>query len=185
MPVQLGTRGQPGFDEPIALMMDCHRRIESFLGVLERVADQFAGGPLDGEASAAVRKALRYFREAAPRHTADEEDSLFPEIRRVDSPEAAALLERAAVLEAQHRQAEALHDRVHSLLERWLDEGRLDAAAGTTLRDALSALRLIYHEHIAYEDHTLFPAAQRLLDPEAIARVGQAMAERRGLVPAP
>lgn len=47
MPVQLGAKGQPGFDEPIDLMMDCHRRIEHFLSILQRVAEQSDGCQLD------------------------------------------------------------------------------------------------------------------------------------------
>lgn len=181
MPVRLGSKGQPGFDEPIAMMMDCHRRIESFLGVIGRVTERFGGGPLDDEAATALRKSLRYFREAAPKHTADEEESLFPELRGVDSPEAAALLESAEALEAQHRQAEVVHARVNETLDRWLEHGTLDAARTDALRTDLAHLGAIYQEHIAYEDGTLFPAALDMLDAEALSRVGRGMAARRGL----
>ena len=54
-------------------MSDCHRRIERFLTVLVRVAER---GSLEGEARGAFEAALRYFRDAAPKHTADEEESL-------------------------------------------------------------------------------------------------------------
>ena len=47
MPIPLGTTGQPDFTQPIELMMDCHRRIEHFLGVLQRVVERYADQPLD------------------------------------------------------------------------------------------------------------------------------------------
>ena len=56
MSVLLGSMGQPGFDEPIALMMDCHRRIERFLGVLQHVAAHCGSGRLDEESQRAVQK---------------------------------------------------------------------------------------------------------------------------------
>ena len=38
MPVRIGGRPEHGFDEPLGLLSDCHRRIERFLGVLAAVA---------------------------------------------------------------------------------------------------------------------------------------------------
>ncbi|MGP1346103.1 MAG: hemerythrin domain-containing protein [Phycisphaerales bacterium] len=180
MPIQIGTTGQPGFDEPIALMMDCHRRIESFLGVIERVVHRDADGPLHDDARNALRTALRYFRHSAPHHTADEEESLFPRLRAMDRPGNERLLERADALEQQHRVAEALHDRVHTTLDRWL-AGL--CPAGTELKsllDDLATLRSLYSEHIAFEDEELFPAAASQLDDAALAAIGHEMAARRG-----
>jgi len=184
MPVQIGDRGQAGFDEPIALMMDCHRRIERFLAVLERIADRFAGAPLDAEASQALRTALRYFQTAAPKHTADEEDSLFPALRALGRPDLAELLDRAEALEAQHRRAEEMHARVQTLADRWLETGSLDPASLEALQRDLASLRSLYQEHIDFEDNTLFPEAQRLLDADVLERIGREMASRRGLADA-
>ena len=39
------------------------------------------------ETRVALESALRYFREAAPKHTADEEESLFPRLRQMHLPE--------------------------------------------------------------------------------------------------
>lgn len=181
MPVQIGTLGQPGFDDPIALMKDCHRRIEHFLNVIQLVAEHASSSHLDDSAASELQTAMRYFREAAPLHTADEEQSLFPEIRalRHDRPE--ALIQRAAVLEAQHREAERLHELVHEQLARWIETRRLDAPSLEELQCRIEKLRALYREHIAFEDDKLFPAASRSLDPAAISRIGRAMAARRGV----
>ncbi len=182
MPIELGTKGQPGFDDPIGLMMDCHRRIERFLGVLEHIADRFAGGGLSGEAVAAMRVALRYFRESAPHHTADEEASLFPRLREVNESAGGldCLLLEAERLELQHRRAEALHASVDLLCTRWLTLGLLDGDEIAALEHDLRELRSLYAEHIAFEDETLFPSAARMLGREALDRIGREMAERRG-----
>ncbi len=37
MPVQIGARSH-SFSDPTGLLSDCHRRIEMFLGTLERIA---------------------------------------------------------------------------------------------------------------------------------------------------
>lgn len=182
MPIELGTRGQPGFDDPIGLMMDCHRRIERFLGVLERIAERFGGGALSAEAVAAMRVALRYFREAAPHHTADEEASLFPRLREANECAGGldGLLLEAERLELQHRRAEALHAGVDRLCERWLKLGLLDGDEMAALGHDLRELRALYAEHIAFEDEKLFPCAAETLGRDAFGEIGREMAERRG-----
>lgn len=181
MRVQIGGRAQPGFDEPIDLMMDCHRRIEGFLTVLERVAARADSAPLDEEATRALRAALTYFRNAAPKHTADEEDSLFPALRALNRPDLDPLLEQAATLEAQHREADQLHARVTCIAERWLETGRIDPPDLSALRRDLASLRELYREHIAFEDTNLFPQARRLLDHQTLRAIGEEMAARRGI----
>ena len=46
MPTQIGQRPDHGFDEPLGLLSDCHRRIEHFLDVLATITDEAAAGPL-------------------------------------------------------------------------------------------------------------------------------------------
>src|SRR5690348_7525687 len=76
MSVQIGAPVH-SFSNPTGLLSDCHRRIEMFLGSLEAVAKTIHR-PLTEETAQALTLALRYFRQAAPKHTADEEESLFP-----------------------------------------------------------------------------------------------------------
>ena len=91
MPVQIGAKAH-NFSDPTGLLSDCHRRIETFLRTLEGVAS-VADRPSTEEARAALESALRYFREAAPKHTADEEDSLFPRLRQMHVPDVEAAIE--------------------------------------------------------------------------------------------
>jgi hemerythrin superfamily protein len=72
-------------------MSDCHRRIEMFLRVLGAAAER-KGGTLAEDERRALDAALRYFREAAPKHNADEEQSLFPRLRLAHNAEVQAAL---------------------------------------------------------------------------------------------
>jgi Hemerythrin HHE cation binding domain len=83
MPVQIGAKNHE-YSEPLGLLSDCHRRIEMFLVSLSAIA-KVAGPPLNDEGRRALENALRYFREAAPKHTADEEQSLFPRLSGLHS----------------------------------------------------------------------------------------------------
>jgi hemerythrin-like domain-containing protein len=176
-----GVQPAAGFDRPLVLMSECHRRIERFIETLERVA-RLSGRPLDDDQRAALQGAMTYFREAAPLHTADEEESLFPRLRANDDPRAHALNERCHDLENDHRKAEGLHAVVDSIGERWLLENALPEQEGERMLDAVLELRRIYRAHIAYEDNELFPAAEALLHAEERRELGREMANRRGIV---
>jgi len=76
MPIIIGSKRESDLTDPIGMLGDCHRRIEMFLDVLVSVAEQAHGDRLTEDQRGALETALRYFREAAPNHTADEEESL-------------------------------------------------------------------------------------------------------------
>ena len=76
MPVQIGAPVH-SFSDPTGLLSDCHRRIEMFLGALQSAAPFLAESP-NVETRASLAMASHYFREAAPKHNADEEESLSP-----------------------------------------------------------------------------------------------------------
>ncbi len=181
MPVQLGGQTQADFTEPIQLLMDCHRRIEHFLGILQKVVDRFSQGELNDEARRALAAALNYFAHAAPNHTADEEESLFPRLRQTHEPALAPVVEQAAALERDHRHAETIHARIERIGRGWLSNGRLDAADLDRIREDLRLLSSLYAAHIAFEDERLFPAASTALDQASLAEIGGEMAQRRGL----
>ena len=182
MAVTLGSRPEHGFDEPLGLLSDCHRRIERFLGILETVVARAAGQPLNDEQRRAVEAALEYFRTAAPQHTADEEESLFPLLRASNSPGAAAALRTVQTLEDEHAAANVAHADVEFWYRRWIEFGPLAAPQTEKLSRTLHDLREMYRRHIDVEDHEIFPLAAELLDPKHLAHVGQQMARRRGLL---
>ena len=179
MLVKIGQPVDHGFDAPLGLLSDCHRRIERFLSVLVALADTRRGAELTPPDRDALEAALHYFRTAAPRHSADEEQSLFPRLRSATDPAARAALERLEALEADHRIAEDHQDAVDVLGRRWLRLGKLRAGDARSLREHLAALDRLYRRHIAVEDRELFPTAGRLLNAAEIEAIGREMAARR------
>src|ERR1035437_8369851 len=102
MAIQIGAKPDSGFDDPVGMLIDCHRRIERFLHILWMVAERANDRALTDEESAAVQSAIHYFRVGGLRHTADEEESLFPRLRVSSATDTLAELRR---LESDHRQA--------------------------------------------------------------------------------
>ncbi|MEO8659343.1 MAG: hemerythrin domain-containing protein [Bryobacteraceae bacterium] len=183
MPVVIGARRESDFTDPIGMLRDCHRRIERFLEVLVRVAEQAHGGPLSEERRGAFDNALRYFRDAAPKHTADEDESLFPRLRRMDSDEVRMLLARIESLEEQHQSADASHREVDHLGGQWLRDGVLPPAEAQRLLTVLVELRKLYRQHIETEENEVFPAADGLSGSDRQS-IGDEMISRRGLTKA-
>ena len=182
MPVQIGQKPEHGFDEPLGLLSDCHRRIERFLEIMLRVARSERSSALSGASRDAMQQALQYFRVAGPRHTADEEESLFPVLRTSSEQSDAAheVLERADELEQEHRILDSAHAVVDELASQWLDGPLSEEEAGRLIH-TLESLRNTYERHIGFEDRELFPAAAQILTPEQIEGIGRQMAERRGV----
>ena len=178
MPVNLGTIGQPDFTQPIELMMDCHRRIEHFLSVLQRVVDRY-DGELDGQGREALEVALNYFAEAAPRHTADEEESLFPRMREQGDPAVRQAFAQIDALEADHRVAEKAHARVEVIGRDWLRDGTLAGENRAEMKQLLADMASTYARHIRVEDEQVFALASHVLDPNALAHIGREMRQRR------
>jgi hemerythrin-like domain-containing protein len=176
MPIVIGAKPESNFTDPIGLLTDCHRRIERFLSVLVRVAADARGGALTAEQRAALETALRYFRDAAPKHTADEESTLFPRLRSC-APQALAQID---ALESDHDRADLQHAEVDRLGREWLDTGALPPDAAMRLSAILAELSELYRDHIAIEEGSVFPAAAVLAHADRIA-MGKEMAARRGL----
>ena len=176
MPVQIGARPDSGFEDPIGMLTDCHRRIEQFLRILVMVADRASGRALTGEESAAVQAALEYFRNGGQRHNADEEESLFPRLREAESEDGHTQIDG---LKSDHRDAAHSHEAVERLFEMWIGRGALAAPDQKELRSTTQRLNHLYEEHIRLEEQVVFPRAAKLLNRQSIAEIGQEFRARR------
>ena len=175
MAIQIGAKPDRGFDDPIGMLKDCHRRIESFLGILCVVVDRAQGRSLADEERDAVRAALQYFRTGGQRHTADEEESLFPRLRKSD----AQSLVEIDRLEDDHHHATELHQSVGRLYSSWIDSGSLGLEETQQLRSQTTRLKQLYSDHIAVEETIVFARAMEVLDSQAIAAIGTEFRFRR------
>jgi hemerythrin-like domain-containing protein len=156
-------------EHPLDHLMACHRRIEDRLATLERAGEAFAAQP--NEAMGAIRRSLDFFATNGVRHTADEEESVFPRMLAALDPDESKLI---ATLEQQHHEAADLHaalDRAVEGLPGTLDE----------YRKAVQALSGFYRNHIEVEDTTVMPIARRVLNDGQIQEIAAEMRNRRGL----
>lgn len=173
MGIEIGAKPDSGFDDPLGMLSDCHRRIEHFLSILCIVAERGRGRVLTEEEIRAVTAALHYFREGGQRHTADEEESLFPRLLATGG------FEELDRLEHDHSDAGDLHTEVETLYRTWISAGTLDEDESQRLLSSTNRLRDLYQAHIEIEDTIVFPKAARTLDKSAIAAIGQEFRARR------
>jgi hemerythrin-like domain-containing protein len=176
MPVQIGGKLDAGFNDPIGMLTDCHRRIERFLDVLCNVAEHARERRLTQEETSAVQTSLKYFREGGVRHTADEEQSLFPRLRTAAGEQALSAVEH---LEKEHREADQHHANADRIYSEWIRAGSISASEHDDLLVSTRRLRELYADHIRAEEQTVFPIAAQVLDARAIAAIGEEFRARR------
>lgn len=159
----------PDFSDPLGLLRACHERILGHCTLFLRLREHIARHGIDSEADAALGRARRYFSEAAPHHHADEEQDLFPLLARQDP----TLARLTAELAEQHHELDAQWERLAPLLSEptQADPDALLAAAEGFARASRA--------HVERENTELLPAAARLLTPEQLVMLGDAMARRR------
>lgn len=181
MPVNIGSKPESDFRDPVGMLSDCHRRIERFLAGLIAITEASQNGAFVEEHRDLFETALRYFREGAPKHTLDEEESLFPRLLKYRSPQTEETLAVLDHLEAEHIKVADRHRIVDKLGSAWLAHGFLSSADADLLITNLRKLRSDYEVHIAIEDDKLFPLAGLLLSTGELRVIGEEMAARRGL----
>jgi hemerythrin-like domain-containing protein len=178
----IGAKPESDFSDPVGMLGDCHRRIVRFLNVLVSLSKE-NGKPLSVEHRNLLATSLRYFREGAPKHTADEEESLFPRLRRLDVPGIEAVLARIDSLEQDHECADRSHIEADRLGRLWLANGSLSPEDASRFATLLNQLATLYLHHIGTEDTQVFPFAASALSLADRQALGAEMAARRGLSP--
>ena len=180
MLVTIGKKPESNFDDPVGMLRDCHKRITCFLDSLAFAAKEFAGLPLPQEIQTSVLNSLRYFREAAPHHNADEEQSLFPRMRSlIKGAQFTSVLMQC--LEGEHRWADSLHELADDVFRKWIVDGSITQAESQRLVTTLSRLQAFYVVHIRQEELVIFPIAEEGLSTAEITAIGVEMATRRGV----
>ena len=180
-PYTIGQPPVPNFADPLGLMSHCHRKIESYLAGLAAAGKTLLGGGAVETAGAfqVIDAAREHFAVRGRKHTEDEEVSLFPRLREYGGHEAEDALAALAALETEHRVAEGVHAEFDELVE-WLPR---DGSAGVKeiilFNELVAELADLYRPHIRVEDEIIFPAAARVIPPDALSIIGQEMLARR------
>jgi hemerythrin-like domain-containing protein len=182
MPIVIGAKPESDFTDPVGMLGDCHRRIVRFLNVLVSLSKE-NGKPLSEEHRKLFATSLRYFREGGPKHTADEEESLFPRLRQLHVPGLETVLTTIDSLEQDHECADRSHVEVDRLGCLWLTNGSLSPEDASRFATLLNQLATLYLHHIGTEDTQVFPFAATALSSADRRAIGAEMAARRGLPP--
>jgi len=164
-----------GFEQPFAMLEACHERVQRTLGLLGRLREHVRQQGVDNDARQAARDVLRYFDIAAPLHHQDEELHVFPLLLAQATPEVKDLVSQ---LQRDHVAMTTDWAAARAALQAMVDGG----STGFTppQEAALDRFAARYDAHIAAEEGVAYPAAARLLAPEALAAMGREMAARRG-----
>lgn len=172
-----------GAADPLALLVECHRKIERHLESLARAGEVLRAGSDAERLSAffAIDMARAHFAGPLVKHTEDEERSLFPRLRRSENEAAREALAALAELEAQHREADRLHAEFERLAGSMTRAGGPDAAEVARLNETIGALREHYLRHVRVENEVVFPAAARALTAEDLRQLAEEMRARRGV----
>ena len=177
MLTRIGKPAAPA--DAVALLLECHERIRSFLALARRIGEV---GPSDpGSAAEAAARVRRYFTEALPLHAQDEESSILPRLLGLDPVVDRELLAMAR----DHREHERPMGELVAACDRIARAPEELAALASVVGRAAAELERHFAGHLDREEVVIFPAARRLLDRSADAAIMREIRERRGGVSGP
>ncbi len=156
---------------PLDVIAETHLREREICARVDRLALADKADPED------LRHVLRFLREDLPLHMQDEEEDLFPLLRRRCDPEEEIekVIER---LLANHEQSLANTAELIATLQNAEASGRaLDAAE----RAQLSTFAAHARRHLIVENAIILPIARGSLTPSDLTTLSLRMRKRRGL----
>lgn len=172
MSQELFRESAPDFSDPLGLLRACHSRIEQHCATLQRLVEHLREKGVDGDARTAAGKIHHYFSTAGQHHHQDEEQDLFPLLSR----QSLKLADKVHRLRQDHVRMDALWQQLAPLLARPAQITDLDALAAL-VEEFVTA----YQTHIAFENDELLEMARHILGKDELKKIGQRMAERRGI----
>jgi len=169
--IQTSPKPSSDKEDAISLLLGCHQRIRHFTEVALRLA-QNPEAPVS-DRSEAARSVLRYFQVALPLHEADENESIYPRLRRKLPPGALADANEAMV--RQHTEIDAV---IAELIPQWQS---VAAAAGQPpeLLSRTSHLQQLWDVHLSVEEEHVVPALRQHLTADDLNAIRNEMSVRR------
>ena len=168
MAIQIGAKPDSGFDDPIGMLKDCHRRIESFLGILCVVVDRAQGRSLADEERDAVKAALS---TSEPADNATRRMRKNRSFRDCESPTRNPSRRLTGLRTIITRQTN-LHGSIERLYSVWIESGWLGMEETQLLLSQTARLKQLYSDHIQVEETIVFARASQVLDSHAIEAIG-------------
>ncbi len=161
------------FEDPIEFVYLEHERLRRCCDELVQLGEQLN----TEDAPAKAASILDYLENELPLHLADEEEDLFPLLKR-RSPSDEGMISVLKLLCIEHRQDVECGRSLIEALRRIARGGQpLDPAM---FRDYVRSYAMLQRRHHAMENTAVLPLAAELLTPEDIAELSCSMAARRG-----
>jgi Hemerythrin HHE cation binding domain len=161
--------------EVAPLLLACHARIRDFLALAARLTA--ARGEPDASLADAAARLARYFSEALPLHSEDEDASITP--RLLADAASAELADTLAAGASEHVTLEAGLAALTPIWAAIASDPAALADARRDLDDGVAPIAALFPIHLAREEQIVFPAVIRL--PAATqAAILQEMRARRG-----
>ncbi len=181
----MSTQRKPSKPEPTAVGLDDFADPFEFIyGEHERIRrcweqlEHLAADPTTEGAPEVARSILNFIEKALPLHIADEEEDLFPLLKR-RSPSNDDIVAMLTLLTNEHRD-DIEHGR--SLIRTLRSiEGGVAPADLRMFADYVRAFVMLQRRHQAMENNVVMAAAFDRLTPQDIEELGRKMALRRGL----
>jgi len=154
--------------DPFAQLLDAHRDIETRVTELERAADEVGDSAKSAAALEAIAKVLEWFEGPGALHQADEEQTLFGQVRPLP-----AFAQMLAAFEFQHQMNDTTFAQLRAALKGF------SPGAAPKLRELAHMFAEMQRAHMIAEERVLFPLASKTLSPEALVSMHREMAARR------
>ena len=165
----------PEVEDAVSLLLGCHDRIRHFTEVGERLA-QSPQAPATDRAAAA-RAVLRYYTVALPLHEADENESVYPRLKRALPPGELAHANQQMV--EQHAGIDATIAELVPMWQQIERDPQSQNELGELLRHRTGHLRSLWNAHLALEEEQVIPAMRKYLPPQDLSQIAQEMRDRR------
>lgn len=172
---------QVDFSKPLDILFQCHQKIAANLEALRRAAEALRNPdetPIP-DVFDTINTVFTHFLTAGIKHTADEEQSLFPRMRGYGTQIVSDVFSVVDQLEDQHRRAASIEKSLNQLFIGMLADSELDNNKVELFSDLSESIYDLYRPHIQMENEFVFPAAGRILSPEELFDVGKEMYQRR------
>ncbi len=157
---------------PLDYIVADHFRQRVLCSVLDDIAET---GVVDRDIAAA---ALRFLKTDFAPHVIDEEEDLFPLLRRRSQPED-RIEDALGDLSQEHASDKIDVDAIVDRLQAILDSD--DNTAGDDLRTLLRRFAASERRHLIVENAIVMPLARARLTKDDLRNLGRRMAARRGL----
>ena len=163
--------------DAVAMLLACHQRIRNFTAIAARIAD--AKGAAPAEVANAAEAVHRYYFIALPLHEADENESVYPRLRRnLTDPQERESLQSMV---DQHGPIDEVVARLIPLWAKLKSAPEQLSALAPELRSNATRLQELWREHLALEEEIVFPLIRTRLTPDDLKSIHMEMQQRRGI----